>query len=162
MPYIPLHDRLGPGPLPLGPTYAPPDLDPSRPAMSDSDSPRPAKRRRDDEGSSATRASTSSRTNGSQSNPSRASGSGSGGRYQPAPPPPQIGYDTPIAPSIFGIAPRNEFTKTIGEFIMAHCRGVPDVEIEIKLGTLHAPNDGGPPRRVRLPTMSEMSESAGG
>jgi len=67
--------------------------------------------------------------------------------------------DTAIQPSIFGIAPRNEFTKTIGEFIMSNCRGVENVEIEVKLGTLHAAlTDGKPQRRIRMPTMTEMSE----
>jgi polynucleotide 5'-triphosphatase len=37
--------------------------------------------------------------------------------------------DTPIIPSVFGISPRNEFTKTVGEFIMAHCRGQDNVEV---------------------------------
>ena len=70
------------------------------------------------------------------------------------------GHDVPIAPSIFGIAPRNEFTKTIGEFIMANARGRENVEVEIKLGTLMGADGGqGPPRRMRMPAMSEMSRS---
>lgn len=40
------------------------------------------------------------------------------------------GYeDMPIIPSIFGIPPRNEFTKTIGEFIMNNARGRENVEV---------------------------------
>jgi len=35
----------------------------------------------------------------------------------------------PIAPSIFGISPRNEFTKVVGEFIMTNCRGLDNVEV---------------------------------
>jgi polynucleotide 5'-triphosphatase len=34
-----------------------------------------------------------------------------------------------IMPSVFGIAPRNEFTKIIGEFIMAYARGRENVEV---------------------------------
>lgn len=34
-----------------------------------------------------------------------------------------------IIPSIFGISPRNEFTKTVGEFIMANCIGQDHVEV---------------------------------
>ena len=39
----------------------------------------------------------------------------------------------PIMPSIFGISPRNEFTKTIGEFIMANSRGRENVEVSCSL-----------------------------
>ena len=39
--------------------------------------------------------------------------------------------EIPIIPSIFGISPRNEFTKTVGEFIMAHCRGQENVEVSL-------------------------------
>lgn len=40
------------------------------------------------------------------------------------------GYEhMPIIPSIFGIPPRNEFTKTIGEFIMNNARGRENVEV---------------------------------
>jgi hypothetical protein len=40
------------------------------------------------------------------------------------------GYENmPIIPSIFGIPPRNEFTKTIGEFIMNNARGRENVEV---------------------------------
>ena len=42
---------------------------------------------------------------------------------------PERARDIPIIPSIFGISPRNEFTKTVGEFIMAHCRGQENVEV---------------------------------
>ena len=35
----------------------------------------------------------------------------------------------PIIPSIFGISPRNEFTKTIGEFIMSNCSGRDNIEV---------------------------------
>jgi len=84
----------------------------------------------------------------------------------------------PIMPSIFGITPRNEFTKTIGDFIMQMSRGRDNIEvgytfkwtryrdkradrgmyvqIEIKLGTLNAAiKPGEMPRRINLPTMSE-------
>jgi polynucleotide 5'-triphosphatase len=37
--------------------------------------------------------------------------------------------DMPIIPSIFGIAPRNPFTRTVGEFIMNHARGRDNVEV---------------------------------
>lgn len=60
-------------------------------------------------------------------------------------------------PSIFGIAPRNEFTKTIGEFIMANCRGRENIEIEIKLGTLYS-TAATPPKRACMPSLTEMSE----
>lgn len=156
MPYIPLHERLGPGSLPPGPAYAPPDLDPTAPLPMSDHEDRPSKRRREDSPSAA-QASSSHSANGSRSASAAAGGSGRSAQRAPPPPAP-IEYDTPIAPSIFGIAPRNEFTKTVGEFIMANCRGVQDVEIEIKLGMLNAPGDG-PPRRVRLPTMTEMSAS---
>lgn len=65
----------------------------------------------------------------------------------------------PIVPTIFGLAPRNEFTKTVGNFIMANATGQEHVEIEIKLGMLMAPIPNGQPaepRRIRMPTMTEM------
>jgi hypothetical protein len=54
------------------------------------------------------------------SNPSRQGGSHHGGG---------IRQDIPIIPSIFGIAPRNPFTRTVGEFIMNHTRGRENVEV---------------------------------
>jgi hypothetical protein len=66
--------------------------------------------------------------------------------------------DTVIQPSIFGIAPRNEFTKVVGEFIMHNSRELENVEIEIKLGKLHAAADGQPLHRIRMPTQNETSE----
>ena len=45
------------------------------------------------------------------------------------PRPPQNLMETPIMPSIFGIAPRNEFTKKIGEFIMECSRDKQNVEV---------------------------------
>ncbi|RSH90096.1 mRNA-capping enzyme subunit beta [Saitozyma podzolica] len=65
--------------------------------------------------------------------------------------------DMPIIPSIFGIAPRNPFTRTVGEFIMNHARGRENVEIEIKLGVLMSmPDPSGQSHRIRLPALSEM------
>lgn len=59
-----------------------------------------------------------------------------GAAYQPrqrAPPPQQQRQldimTMHIVPSIFGISPRNEFTKTVGEFIMANCRGRENIEV---------------------------------
>jgi hypothetical protein len=40
--------------------------------------------------------------------------------------------DAPIAPSIFGIAPRNPFTRTVGEWIMNQCRGRDNVEVKLR------------------------------
>ncbi|EIW68593.1 hypothetical protein TREMEDRAFT_31680 [Tremella mesenterica DSM 1558] len=62
-----------------------------------------------------------------------------------------------IIPSIFGISPRNEFTKMIGEFILSNSKGRENVEVEIKLGLLMGPTKSGEvARRVRMPTMTEM------
>nr|XP_018265938.1 uncharacterized protein I303_02315 [Kwoniella dejecticola CBS 10117]OBR88096.1 hypothetical protein I303_02315 [Kwoniella dejecticola CBS 10117] len=60
--------------------------------------------------------------------------------------------------SIFNIAPRNPFTAVVGEFIMANAAGLENVEIELKLGILMSVPDhqGNPPRRIRMPTQSEM------
>ncbi|KAL1408481.1 mRNA-capping enzyme subunit beta [Vanrija albida] len=138
MPYVPLHERIDPPSRAI--RYASPDLDPraplvtDSPAMSDDEAGPSRKRRRGGDGD------------------------GEDGGAPNGEPEPRASY-TPrgpaaIAPSIFGIAPRNEFTKVVGEFIMAHCRGRENVEVEIKLGTLHAPGDG-PPRRVRMPAMTE-------
>ncbi|TXT15909.1 hypothetical protein VHUM_00412 [Vanrija humicola] len=131
MPYVPLHERVPP--LPQSIRYASPDLDPraqlstDSPAMSDSEAGPSRKRRREENGAAP-------------------------------PPPPAQAYTprapAPVPPSIFGIAPRNEFTKVVGEFIMANCRGREDVEVEIKLGWLYAPGDG-PPRRIRMPALTE-------
>ncbi|CAK9784864.1 mRNA triphosphatase CET1 [Cutaneotrichosporon oleaginosum] len=133
MAYVPTHKRHTH--LPPGPAYAPPDLDPTRP-MSEGGSPRPAKRRREHDGPGP--------------------GSGAGARAS-APRngahPGAVTMDTPIVPSIFGVTARNEFTEHVGNFIMANCRGRRDVEIEIKLGTLHAANG---PHRVRLPSLTEL------
>lgn len=44
------------------------------------------------------------------------------------------GYDNQeimIAPSIFGVAPRNSVTKTIGEFIMHHAEGKQNIEVGV-------------------------------
>ncbi|KAL7423359.1 mRNA-capping enzyme subunit beta [Cryptotrichosporon argae] len=56
-----------------------------------------------------------------------------------------------IVPSIFGIAPRNDFTRKVGEWVMMHCRGVEHVELEIKLGTLTSDGQ----NRLRMPTWCE-------
>lgn len=40
----------------------------------------------------------------------------------------------PIPPSIFGIPPRNEFTKTVGEFLLAYARGRENVEVGLGKG----------------------------
>ena len=37
----------------------------------------------------------------------------------------------PIIPSLFGIAPRNDLTKKVGEFIMRHARGLDQVEVRL-------------------------------
>lgn len=66
--------------------------------------------------------------------------------------------DEPIVPSLFGVLPRDSFTRYVGDWIMHHCRGRSNVEasraqhllqvlarpltigqIEIKLGTLTQP-----------------------
>ena len=52
-----------------------------------------------------------------------------GARSNPSRRPPGHSANMPIIPSIFGISPRNEFTKTVGEFVMAHCRGQEHVEV---------------------------------
>nr|XP_031858658.1 uncharacterized protein CI109_005893 [Kwoniella shandongensis]KAA5525730.1 hypothetical protein CI109_005893 [Kwoniella shandongensis] len=65
----------------------------------------------------------------------------------------------PLTGSIFNILPRNPFTAVVGDFIMASASGLNDVEIEIKLGTLMSapdPTASQPPRRIRMPTQSEM------
>lgn len=67
-------------------------------------------------------------------------------------PPPPIDANTPIAPSIFGIAPRNELTRVVGDFLLQHCRGVDNVEIEIKLGTILRQGDD---RRFQVMSMNE-------
>lgn len=143
MSYVPIHDRVSN--LPRSPRYASPDLDldtplrMSEPDYDESYDSGPSKKRRRDE------------DNGERPSASSASS------RQP-PPVAHVNLDSAIQPSIFGIAPRNEITKTIGEFIMGSCRGVENVEIEIKLGTLHSvASDGQPSRRIRMPTMTEMS-----
>ncbi|GMK57790.1 hypothetical protein CspeluHIS016_0406240 [Cutaneotrichosporon spelunceum] len=133
MAYVPTYARQEA--LACGPSYAPPDTDPRIP-MSDGGSPRPAKRRREDPDS------------GSASGPSAPSSSSRNGGAT-------VSMDTPIVPSIFGVTARNEFTERVGGFIMAHCRGRRDVEIEIKLGTQHAPGAEAA-HRVRLPSLSEI------
>lgn len=170
MPYVPIHDRVSN--LANSPRYASPDLDPHAPLKMSDREPEPEsqddyeqeyeheeeeydagpsrKRRREDDYDGQ-----SHHSNGRSQSQSLSSSS-----RRPAPPPVErITMETPIQPSIFGIAPRNEFTKTIGEFIMAHCRGVENVEIEIKLGTLNAAApEGQPQRRVRMATRTELSE----
>ena len=46
-----------------------------------------------------------------------------------------------IIPSMFGISPRNEFTKTIGEFIMNNARGQVHVEVSFERGGYVAHSD---------------------
>ncbi|BEI80691.1 hypothetical protein CcaverHIS002_0112200 [Cutaneotrichosporon cavernicola] len=133
MAYVPTHARQAA--LVRGPSYALPDTDPNR-SMSEGDrSPRPAKRRREDASSG------------------RASSSRNGSTAAVATAP--AGGGSSIVPSIFGVTARNEFTERVGNFIMAHCRGRSDVEIEIKLGTQHAPGPGAG-HRVRLPSLTEI------
>lgn len=180
MSYVPIHDRVSSPPPSV--RYASPDLDPTAPlGTSDRqqdneyghgeqdntyaqgeeqqydahDAGPSRKRRRDDyDGDSG-----NGNGQGRQSQPQARSNPHSSSSSRALPPVEQVTMDTAIAPSIFGIAPRNEFTKTIGEFIMGKCRGVENIEIEIKLGTLHSVSSNGQPqKRIRMPTMSEMSE----
>lgn len=44
-----------------------------------------------------------------------------------------------IAPSMFGMSARNEFTKTIGEFIMANAFGKEHVEVGSVIGPYTRP-----------------------
>ncbi|ORY23816.1 CYTH-like domain-containing protein [Naematelia encephala] len=88
----------------------------------------------------------------------------SGSSFQPRqrqqlaqPPRPLRIADMQIIPSFFGLAPRNEFTKRVGDFLMEYCRGQQNIEIEMKLGTVMAvANPSQQPQRVRMPTWSEM------
>lgn len=66
--------------------------------------------------------------------------------------PPSID-ETSIAPSVFGVAPRNEVTRVVGDFLMNYCRGVDHVEIEVKLGTIYSQQQ--PDRRFQVMAMNE-------
>lgn len=142
MPYVPLHERIAPPQQSI--RYASPDLDPrahlstDSPAMSDNEAGPSRKRRRDENGG------------GAPAEHHHQQAQQQAQAYSPRPP-------AAIPPSIFGIAPRNEFTKVVGEFIMANCRGRENVEVEIKLGWLYAPGEG-QPRRIRMPALTEASE----
>lgn len=125
MSYVPVHERVHP---PSYPQYADADADmPGEPSR---------KRRR--EGSSGSREASES-----SEPPARAAAhstpppaSAQPPSSAPAPAAPAAGG---ISPSIFGIAPRNEVTRLVGEFILQFGRGRDNLEIEIKLGTLCAP-----------------------
>lgn len=48
-----------------------------------------------------------------------------------------------IMPSMFGVAPRNDFTRTVGEFIMANCMGRDHIEVcRVSLNSLQRNIDG--------------------
>lgn len=161
MAYVPIHDRVDESRLPRDPLYGPPDLDPSVPmaehdeygysseaeGLEEVDAGPSRKRRREDESNGEY----ADYGHDEQQPLSSAHHHPRQQQHQQHP------SSVPIQPSIFGIAPRNEFTKTIGEFLMAHCRGVDNVEVEIKLGTLHAQApEGQQQRRIRMPSMTEM------
>lgn len=158
--YIPLHDRPPyfaslpdptPSHLPPSPRYAPPDLDPDEPypwtrqgaAMSgeqegyDQDE---EVDRVDYDRAEAMAVREQEIPNGQiyqegQAGPSRKrprteDGARSNGARQHTHQPRR----SEIIPSIFGISPRDEFTKTVGEFVMAHCRGQDHVEASPETG----------------------------
>ena len=132
MSYIPLHDRPPhSATLPLSleeslPRYGSPDLDLTvplhTPGMSDTEQPAPEvssdssrkRRRQDDE-------TTPHNGHGEASSSSR---SGYTPRHR---------TEIPILPSIFGIAPRNEFTRIVGDFILNNARGLDNVEVGLHL-----------------------------
>ena len=62
-----------------------------------------------------------------------------------------------IIPSIFGVGPRNEFTRTIGEFILSNARGREHVEVEIKLGRITSAADHARGQRIKMPSLTETS-----
>lgn len=123
MSYVPVHERVHP---PRYPTYAESDM---------SDSEREREREREREPSKKRRR---------EDAPSDADDEGADGRHA-APTPPATatapatassGSGSGISPSIFGIAPRNEVTRVVGDFIMRFGRGKANLEIELKLGTV--------------------------
>lgn len=123
MSYVPVHERVNP---PEYPTYA-------DNSMSDSEREGPSKKRRREEHTPE--------TDGRHAEPTPPPGSGShsrGDRAAPEPAPPAAPRSG-ISPSIFGIAPRNEVTRVVGDFIMRFGKGKPNLEIEVKLGTVCNP-----------------------
>lgn len=141
MPYIPLHDRppyyasvpasASPYESTL-PRYASPDSDPSIPlcpSMSDSehlqgeavqDASRKRRRQDDDHPSQ-------NGHNGHQEHHNAVASSSRPGFA------PRKRVEIPIIPSIFGISPRNEFTRTVGEFILFNARDHQNVEVSRRL-----------------------------
>lgn len=107
MSYVPVHERVHP---PEYPKYAD--------SMSDSKREGPSKKRRREEHTPEV----------------------DGRHAEPTPPPSSDAAPEPptsgISPSIFGIAPRNEVTRVVGDFIMRFGKGKPNLEIEVKLGTV--------------------------
>ncbi|KAJ9111451.1 hypothetical protein QFC19_001220 [Naganishia cerealis] len=57
-----------------------------------------------------------------------------------------------IMSSFFGITPRDEFVRIIGEWLLKVCHGLAGVEIEFKFGTLVDRNT---KKRISLPCLSE-------
>lgn len=124
MPYVPVHERVHP---PAYPVYAA-----SSDPMSDSERGEPSRKRRRESASPPS----SSGVDGRHAEPTPPPGAGE----QEAPPPaPAPAPASGISPSIFGIAPRNEVTRVVGDFIMRFGRGKANLEIEVKLGTVCNP-----------------------
>lgn len=64
-----------------------------------------------------------------------------------------------IYPSFFNMSARDPVVRTIGEFLLAHCRDRQEVEVEIKLGQISTPVEMGQRwKRISLPAMTELSE----
>ncbi|KAK4685012.1 polynucleotide 5'-triphosphatase, partial [Tremellales sp. Uapishka_1] len=157
-PYTPLHDRPPnfstlphSNPSLPSPRYASPDLDLSK-TMSDEQPPHTGssstngkRPRREDENTEEIGEDQTSSRNGKRPREDvEAEDEG--------------GEEVPIPPSFFGIAPRNEFTRVVGEFIMEYGRARQNVEIEMKLGTLSLASEihgQGSGRRIRMPTKCE-------
>ncbi|ORX33526.1 CYTH-like domain-containing protein [Kockovaella imperatae] len=164
MSYTPLHERpphytslpTPPGNVNRSPRYASPVSSPSIPWPDYQNMSSSQDEEEYDAGPSHEEEHHSSYDEVDQAGPSRKRqrGESNGHPHHPSHRPSQRNLsDMPIIPSIFGIAPRNEFTKKVGEWIMECTRGREHVEIEIKLGTLHSPAG---PQRIKLPTRTEI------
>jgi polynucleotide 5'-triphosphatase len=142
--YIPVHDRppyFANLPTPphsyTEPVYGTPDTDPSKPfswSMSGSDSQTEEygepvdQRQRYEENAQA--GPSRKRIRGDYDERDHHNGHGEGQR-EPSNGHQVSNHGTPdIMPSIFGISPRNEFTKMVGEFIMANARGKQNIEVQ--------------------------------
>ncbi|WWD00125.1 hypothetical protein V866_007033 [Kwoniella sp. B9012] len=169
-PYIPHHDRpphftsLPTPPYsrdPPTPRYASPDLDPSIPFPSQnimsSESEADYSESHQVSHSNGGSSSYTPRVREDDSGPSRKRARPEEYQEDNAPQYAQTGPSyMQLTGSIFNISPRNPFTSVVGDFIMASAAGLDNIEIEIKLGILTAPDHQGPSRRIRLPTQSEM------